>query len=163
MRDFWWGYKDDGKRHLYLRDWMSLCSPKQAGGMSFKLCKEINDALMKKLAWDIVKHPHKTWVKLIRAKYLRGRKLLDYQVDPKGASWIWRGIMANLEEFKTNTCYRVGSPLMLNIWNEPWIPTVPHLRPPVEYRQEDDLTWVHELISEDGKCWDMPTLHALFP
>lgn len=119
MRDFWWGNKPEGQRQLYLAAWKSICVPKQAGGLGFKLCTEMNNAFMKKLLWTVATCPHKTWVKLIKAKYLRGKPLLDYQAVPQGASWILRGLLHNLEPFKAHICYRVGNPTMLNIWRDP--------------------------------------------
>lgn len=76
MRDFWWGFKEDGNRHLYLSAWRTVCSPKQSGGLGFRLCKASNEAFMTKLAWDILVNSNKIWVQLIRSKYLHGRNLL---------------------------------------------------------------------------------------
>lgn len=54
MRDFWWGYKADGPPRLYLAEWKKLCTPKQAGGMGFKRCKDMNVTFMTKLAWEVL-------------------------------------------------------------------------------------------------------------
>lgn len=65
---------------------------------------------MMKLGWEILPNPKKTWVKLIFSKYLRDKKLLDYLVDNKGASWVWRGIVANKDKVKDIVCFKVRNP-----------------------------------------------------
>lgn len=163
IRDFWWGKKDDSVRHLYLTAWSRICSPKQAGGLGFRLCHDTNSAFMAKLAWEILCSPHKPWVQLIWARYLRGKKLLNSQVESHGASWVWRGIVANIDKVRDHICYKVGNPTLLHIWEDPWIPTLLHYRPPLEYKLAAGPLHLHELISWNGTCWDMASLSSLFP
>lgn len=50
MRDFWWGFKEGDQKNLYLTAWKNIYSPKQAGGLGFRLCDEMNEVSMTKLA-----------------------------------------------------------------------------------------------------------------
>ena len=59
-RDFWWGVKADEKKHLYLKAWDSICSPKAAGGLGFRKAREFNRSLITKLGWQLYTAPHKT-------------------------------------------------------------------------------------------------------
>lgn len=52
---------------------------------------------------------------------------------------------------------------MLHIWDDPWIPTLPTYRPPLEYKTEHSPIYVHQLMSSSNNCWDMEVLTTLFP
>ena len=79
MRDFWQGFKDDDKNHLYLKSWESICTPREVGGLGFQRTKDVNKAFVTKLGWYLCNKQEKTWVKIMKSKYLRGRKLLDIE------------------------------------------------------------------------------------
>lgn len=49
MRNFWWGFKADKSRGLFLKGWDSICIPKSAGGMGFRHMHDVNNALLAKL------------------------------------------------------------------------------------------------------------------
>lgn len=53
IRDFWWGFDKEKKRHLYMKSWQSICAPKTAGGLGFRGIKEVNEAFHTKLAWQL--------------------------------------------------------------------------------------------------------------
>lgn len=163
MRDFWWGFKDDGQHKLYLAAWKNLCSSKQAGGIGFKRCKDMNVTFMTKLAWEIIKKPNKLWVQIIRSNYLSGRQLLNYRLTQKDASWVWKGIVANIERLKEGCCYKLGSPTMLHIWDDLWIPTIQNFKPPLMYKVENGPIYVQQLISRSNQCWYMEIRSSLFP
>lgn len=91
MMRFWWGHRDDGHRHLYLKSWASICQPKAQGGLGLKLMWDLNRAQLTKLAWKIQTDPNSLWVKVIRAKYLHSNFV--WEEKPKlVSSWFWRGI-----------------------------------------------------------------------
>lgn len=77
VRRFWWGYNDQ-QQHLYLKSWDRLCSPKMSGGLGFRKFREVNEVFTTKLCWQLCTEPNRFWVKLVRSKYLRGRKVLDF-------------------------------------------------------------------------------------
>lgn len=49
MRRYGWG-NAEGRRGVHLVDWDSLCKPKDMGGANLKSTKDMNRALMEKLA-----------------------------------------------------------------------------------------------------------------
>lgn len=111
MRDFWWGFPEDGRRHLYLTSWKSVCSPKQASGLGVKLSKEINASFMTKMAWELLVHPSKAWVQLIRAKYLRGRQLLSINGLRRKAPGYGRASSTTLTTFAMASATKLVPPL----------------------------------------------------
>lgn len=93
------------------------------GGLGFRMRKDTNNAFMTKFGWEVATSSNKPCVKLIRAKYLCGRKILNHQcVIRRRGSWIWKGIVDNIEGLKSGLCYKVGNSTNLSIWEDPWIP-----------------------------------------
>lgn len=83
VHDFLWGYDDDNKRHLYLKAWTSVCALKVCGGFGFRLFRHINKVFITKLGWKLCSRNDKPWVKLIKSKYLRGKKFWDFTESSK--------------------------------------------------------------------------------
>lgn len=52
-RDFIWGSIVEGKGHLIL--WDKFCQPKLTGGLSIPKAKDLNKALLRKIAWGLDK------------------------------------------------------------------------------------------------------------
>ena len=52
-RRFWWKQKEKEGKFLAWKSWDKLCVPKVAGGLGFKKFKDINNALLAKLAWMV--------------------------------------------------------------------------------------------------------------
>ena len=65
---FIWG-SSNYKKRVHLVSWDKVCRPKEVGGLGFKKAKEMNLALMTKLAWEIVNKPKTLWVRVMRNKY----------------------------------------------------------------------------------------------
>ena len=49
-RKFWWNPKNPNGRYLAWVAWEKLCLPKGVGGMGFRKSKDLNNALLAKLA-----------------------------------------------------------------------------------------------------------------
>ena len=50
---FWWKQKEKEGKFLAWKSWEKLCVPKATGGLGFKKFKDINNALLAKLAWMV--------------------------------------------------------------------------------------------------------------
>lgn len=48
-----WG-KEAGKRGVHLGDWDTLCKPKHLGGVNLKANRDMNQAMLAKLAWRVL-------------------------------------------------------------------------------------------------------------
>jgi hypothetical protein len=73
MRDFLWGYSKGEGTHIYLKDWKSICAPKQVGGLHMRQCKYANKAFMTKLICQLTTNQENPWLRLTRSKYLIGK------------------------------------------------------------------------------------------
>lgn len=90
-RNFLWG-KTGEQRKLHLKACVSLCVPKCSGGFELRRFRDINLAFVTKLAWKVCTDRERPSVQLVRSKYLRGIRVLDFQQTTQSASWIWSGI-----------------------------------------------------------------------
>lgn len=69
IRMFWWESKS----------WVSICQQKDHGGLGFKKFKDLNLALLRKLASKIASREDAVLANLFRAKYLNGNSLFSYK------------------------------------------------------------------------------------
>lgn len=63
-----WGASSRG-RGVHLINWEILCLPKEQGGANLKPSKDMNRALMAKLAWRLLKCTGSAWCDTLRKKY----------------------------------------------------------------------------------------------
>ena len=68
-RRFWWQPKANEGCYLAWKSWDKLCHPRMAGGLGFKKHKDINSALLAKLAWMIVSNRDSLRMQVLKAKY----------------------------------------------------------------------------------------------
>lgn len=109
IRDFWWGYDQDKQRHLYLKSWNALCALKEAGGLGFRRMRDINEAFITKLVWQLHTREDCLWVNILKAKYAKGLNLMD-NAERKGAcSWIWQSILNCKNLLFKEICFAVGA------------------------------------------------------
>lgn len=158
---FWWGFKDH-KRHLHLKAWDFICSPKYNGGLGFRKFLDMNTAFITKLAWKVCIEQHRTWVQLIRSKYLRGRRILDLQHSQKPASWVWSEIKSCYNSLRKGICYKIGQDSLVHTYKDPWLADLPHYTIPTGVPQADALFYVRHLMTQDGKEWNNNVIQANF-
>jgi len=66
---FWQGASDDFKYHMGKMD--TLCRPKNQGGVGMINTYIMNQCLLVKWIWKIMKGADETWFHLLKAKYMR--------------------------------------------------------------------------------------------
>lgn len=125
MRRFLWGATAEAPRVLILRAWDNICASKLAGGLGIRRMWDMNIAFITKLGWKICIEPQKTWVKLIRSKYLRGRRVTDFQRTNCASTWFWNGIVSCKESLQNGLCVSVGQHSVLRIREDPWLSNFP--------------------------------------
>lgn len=112
-RCFWWGSNKGSKHFLALKAWKDLCQPKSAGGLGFKLCKDVNCALLAKLGWKIAGNDDNLWCRILRATYVKGRSFFYIKIS-KGSSPRWQGILSSKKLLLKGSCYKIGNGLKVN-------------------------------------------------
>ena len=112
--------------------------------MGFKDLQSFNLAMLVKQSWGLITNPDSLGVRVIKAKYFPNGTLL--QATPKnGSSFTWQSILMGLENFKLGYIWRIGTGEMVNIWNDPWVPTSPNRRI-ITVRGQTIVTRVSELM-----------------
>lgn len=91
-RKFWWGHDVRKKRNLCIKAWGSLCKPKKVGGLGFKKAREMNKAMIAKLAWQLTAQEDKLWVKLLLNKYCRRYSFFNV-MKHNSDSLVWKNIL----------------------------------------------------------------------
>lgn len=162
IRDFFWGFSNNHTRHWYPKAWSAICLPKDDGRLGLRRMGDKNLALIMKLAWSIVKQPSKTWVQLIKQKYLRGKKLLDAQHENQSSSWIWGSIKASIPTLRSGLCYQVGMKSNLHIKEDPWLCKELDFHIPTKATIQCNLFFVHDLMETSEAQWKAGKVNAIF-
>lgn len=88
MASSWWGEKEDRKKIHWAR-WDKLTANKVEGGLEFKALKAMNEALLAKQIWRLLKEPHLLTSRVLKARYFPNQHL--FQVRQKGHdSRLWK-------------------------------------------------------------------------
>uniref|UniRef100_A0A803P4L2 Reverse transcriptase n=1 Tax=Cannabis sativa TaxID=3483 RepID=A0A803P4L2_CANSA len=88
---FWWkGSTQHRERYHALRSWADCCQPKRNGGLGFRKFKDINMALLAKLAWYMLEgeNSRRPWVQLLNAKYCKVQDFCSVQ-EKQEDSKVW--------------------------------------------------------------------------
>lgn len=78
IRGFPQEHSEEKAHYFHLKSWDTVYASKE-GGLGVKRMEDINFALIAKHAQQLASPTHRRWTKLIKAKYLRGKKILDVQ------------------------------------------------------------------------------------
>ena len=73
-RFFW--QAANGRQKYHMVKWVDLCAPKNVGGIGIMASRRMNEALMLKWVWRILRDDGGLWLQLVKAKYLRGCPLM---------------------------------------------------------------------------------------
>lgn len=57
MANYWWE-EDDEKRKIHWAKWEKLTKAKEARGLEFKSLESVNESLLAKQLWRLIKEPN---------------------------------------------------------------------------------------------------------
>ena len=134
---------------------------KSEGGLGIKKMVDMNKALVAKLTWEVVSNEDKTWVTMLKKKYVRNRNFIKISM-PKNASWASQSIFAYRVVIKKGMCHRIGNRFNTWIWEDPWIPNEPGFISQARSGAIDNVHLVANLIDQDTRKWDRGKLSILF-
>lgn len=147
---------------LHLKNWDSICTLKQAGGLGIRRMMDVNIAHVTKLGWKVCTKPTRTWVKLIRSKYLRGRRTVDFQTTSTNSSWIWNGIRRCKVSLDRGLCFKIEEGSFVRICEDIWIPDLPNYKLHEDLLVTIDIQRITDLIQEDRKSWNVELIKVEF-
>ncbi|KAG8389002.1 hypothetical protein BUALT_Bualt02G0184100 [Buddleja alternifolia] len=164
MRNFWWGDRDEN-RHIYLRSWDFICSPKEFGGLGLRRTRDMNSAMVSKLAWKMCEDNFLPWIQILKSKYLRGSNFMDQNETPRTSSKIWKSIMACKDSIRKGLISTISLHGCTRTWEDPWIPTIPGFIPTSDHLTDEmkaQSYLVRYFLNSDTCEWRLDRLHAVF-
>lgn len=138
------------------KNWDSICTLKQAGGLGIRRMMDVNIAHVTKLGWKVCTEPTRTWVKLIRSKYLR-RRTVDFKKTSMNSSWIWNGIRGCKASLDKGLCFKIEEGSFVRIREDLWIHDLPNYKLHEDLLGTVDIQRVTNLMQEDRKSgmWNL--------
>ncbi|KAK4282634.1 hypothetical protein QN277_013989 [Acacia crassicarpa] len=92
QRDFVWG-REEGKRKISAVSWELLCREKKNGGLGLRNLEFMNEALLGRVAWNMIAKPNNLCSKVLSGKYRRDCNLMNECKAVKTDSDLWRNLV----------------------------------------------------------------------
>ncbi|KAL3642837.1 hypothetical protein CASFOL_013652 [Castilleja foliolosa] len=162
IRKFWWGTNANGNSFMP-KCWDSICAPKSKGGLGFRRLNDMNRALIAKLAWYVLTNKDVLWVKLLNAKYLRGKNFPTDDIHSNNSSWLWKDISSCRDIIKKGAICTVNANSLVSIWKDPWIPSYPGFTPSLDNcPNAASLVFLKDLFDTNNLVWKLNVLSDTF-
>jgi hypothetical protein len=110
-------------KKISLVDWISVCSPKNQGGLGVLNLEFMNDSLLTKWLWNI-ENSKGLWQKIIAGKYIKGKPLI-FVKQKQGDSHFWKKILSLRDNFYKYCKMLVGNGLNTSFWRSTWTGNLP--------------------------------------
>lgn len=161
-RRFWWELKDKDSRFIAWNAWDKLCRPKRQGGLGFKKAKDVNSALLAKLAWMVVSGKQSFCMEVLRTKYKVSNNWITEE-PVKLACPTWRAIEAGKNLIEKGACFLLGDGKSIDIWIDQWVPWIANFKPQPrveEYKQFPIKAF--QLIDSTSRSWNVGMGREIF-
>ncbi|XP_043692867.1 uncharacterized mitochondrial protein AtMg00310-like [Telopea speciosissima] len=158
--NFYWG-DIDGWPKMHWISWERLCLSKENGGLGFRDSSLHNSALLSKMAWRLWSDPNSLLFHFLKAIYFPHNDFLDATCGHR-PSWGWRSLMEGNRVLAEGLCWRIGTGLNVDIWQDAWVPTLADFKVTTPYTP---LIWpskVSNLIDESNRTWSDDVLSSYF-
>uniref|UniRef100_A0A803Q6R3 Reverse transcriptase domain-containing protein n=1 Tax=Cannabis sativa TaxID=3483 RepID=A0A803Q6R3_CANSA len=162
---FWWkGSSQQGERYHAWKSWADCCQPKRNGGLGFRKFKDVNMALLAKMAWYLLEgeNSSKAWVNILTTKYCKVQDFWSVEAN-QNDSKVWRGILMNRDLCVKNTGFLVGDG-KIDIWTKPWVPrySPEEVRQAFSYNVTHAFTSVADLFIPGTQSWNVQLIRQCF-
>lgn len=119
---FWQGASDNFKYHMV--KWPSLCIPKDYWGLGIMDTKTMNEALLGKWCWRMLKaNPEDQCYNMLKNKYLQRNSFLQYNI--LSGSQFWKGILKSRDSLRWGCKSIVNNGLNTRFWEDVWAGDIP--------------------------------------
>lgn len=89
--------------------------------------------------------------------------MLDAQRSTTTVSWIWGSLLQTIKILRQGVCYQLCVSSSLRIKEDPWLPTRIDFRIPLDLVLPSHIFLVKDLMTTDGRTWDIRQISNLFP
>lgn len=83
---FWWGSSRANRKIAWLK-WNAICLPKTLGGLGFWDLQVLNQSLVAKLTWHVLKEPTSLASRILKGKYFNDYHFMQ-ALQKRGSSYI---------------------------------------------------------------------------
>ena len=80
------------RKKIHWINWRKLCSPKNKGGMSFRVLNAFNLAMLAKQAWCLIQGTHSLFYRVYKARYFPICSFIEVELG-SNPSYIWRSLL----------------------------------------------------------------------
>ena len=101
-----------------------MCNGKERGGMGFRDLGCLNQAMLAKQGWRLIKNPNSLVGKVLKACYCPHGVFLNVKKG-KHAFLVWSSIVKGREIIDKGSKWRVGSSMGIDIFKDMWLPNPP--------------------------------------
>ncbi|WVZ62463.1 hypothetical protein U9M48_012212 [Paspalum notatum var. saurae] len=115
---FYW-QNDEHKKKYRLLKWVTLCQPKDMGGLGIQNLDIQNKCLLSKWLFKLLNEDG-LWQNLLRNKYLRN-KTLSQVTKKAGDSHFWMGLMGIKDQFLDLGTFKLNSGTQIRFWEDVWL------------------------------------------
>ena len=118
--------------------------------------------MLAKLAWWVLSNHDSFCVKVLRAKYRVTNHWLQATAS-RDASFTWKGLKGVRPLLTQGACLLLGSGEQILVWDDSWIPKLPHFKPQPNISIDNPQVFAVESLMLANKCgWDLSKLRQLF-
>ena len=99
--------------------------------------------------------------RILKVKYFARRGFLDADLG-HNPSFAWRSIWSSQNLVKLGFRWKVGDGSQIRVWTDPWIRTLPSLKPSTPPPNNMEDLSVHDLMNNDMSSWNSDLIHTIF-
>ncbi|GKC11627.1 reverse transcriptase, partial [Tanacetum coccineum] len=116
-------------------------------------------SLLAKQVWRLITNPTTLAAKVLKARYFPRSSFFDANVGCH-PSYIWRSFILVKELVRNGCKWNIGDGHRVNVWEDYWLKDHRRLGPKPE---NCELTYVRDLLNDEGDDWNRELLMSLFP
>ncbi|KAH9699193.1 putative ribonuclease H protein [Citrus sinensis] len=149
-------------RKMSLVSWQTICQPKLTGGLGFKRLEIMNDALLLKVAWNLITEPGKLCAQVLATKYRVSLSDIPQSLPTRHGSHLWKSVCRVWNHAKRGLRWNVGNGLRVKFWWDCWAtassPLAAFTLKPIPPELCD--LYVADFVTADG-TWNWPKFSYL--
>ena len=120
-RAFLWNGNKGNKVGKNLLNWITICRPKEVGGMRITNLKIQNQIIFCKWWWNVFKDNRKPWRELIQTRYYSNQIILLKQPTTRKLLEVWRSMLKVQCLFQALVKFIVGNGKQILFWEDSWL------------------------------------------
>lgn len=120
MRNFFWG-GNTSKNYMSYVAWSMVTVPKGMGGLGLRSLKEMNMALVLKIAWKVATGTSSPWAVTLQAKYY---PITGFWASTRthSCTMLWRNMVTFKPMLQVHLAWKIGTGESVKAFMQPWFP-----------------------------------------